>query len=293
MRCAACSSQHGPYQGLLHKTWVADGCVSFRSDTLQNHHKSKTHSAAYAKWRAGGGQAEHESLVDVAVQPSVARKRWIELSRQQSVAMLTLFKIIYTLCKRRIALNNVDAIRELVASTGAKELLTLRGNAAYTSWDFLTEAVEVMSDQIERAMLADARAGVFSLMADESTDIAVTKQLVICIRYPHSNKSVTKFLTIRELTDGTANTIVDEIKRVLVEKQLQGRRMRAFASDGASVFTGAKNGVHKQLGNSFGPLIAVHCQQHQSVLALVWAVEQVPWLHHNFQVCPSRVVAAF
>lgn len=50
---------------------------------------------------------------------------------------------------------------------------------------------------------------VFSLMIDETTDVAVLNEMVIYTRYllPGSNKVTTTFLKICELFNGTADTI--------------------------------------------------------------------------------------
>ena len=53
-------------------------------------------------------------------------------------------------------------------------------NAKYTSEQILQEYIKVMSYQIERGVIAEVRNNLaFAVMIDESTDIAVVKQLVL------------------------------------------------------------------------------------------------------------------
>lgn len=81
-------------------------------------------------------------------------------------------------------------------------------NAKYKSQRIIAEFLQVMAAQIEWKQLQDVLSS-FSLMIDETTDVAVLNEMVIYTRYllPGSNKVTTTFLKICELFNGTADTI--------------------------------------------------------------------------------------
>ena len=80
-------------------------------------------------------------------------------------------------------------------------------------------------------------------MTDESTDIAVLKQLVLVGRYLTDDGIKTSFLCITDILNGTAETIEGAVLKFMSEKALQITRLCAFGSDGASVMTGRLSGV--------------------------------------------------
>lgn len=53
----------------------------------------------------------------------------------------------------------------------------------------------------------------------------------------------TSFLTLVDLPDGKADTIVPAIKTLMTDRQLPIQKMMGFGSDGASVMVGRKTGV--------------------------------------------------
>ena len=105
-------------------------------------------------------------------------------------------------------------------------------------------------------------------MVDESTDISVTKQLVLYGRYvSESGEPRSTFLRIVDLVDGTAERIEEAIRAYMTDKQLTFSRLMGFGSDGASVMTGRRAGVGTRLYRSNPYLIAIHCVAHRLALA--------------------------
>ena len=80
-------------------------------------------------------------------------------------------------------------------------------------------------------------------MADGTTDIAVTKELILYARYivpsatPQSCvRSI--FLRVSELSDGKADTIMTSILELLTSLDLSINKVMGFGSDGAAVMVG-------------------------------------------------------
>lgn len=118
----------------------------------------------------------------------------------------------------------------------------------------------------------------YSLLLDESTDISVSKILGISIRYfSRSLKTIiSTFLGLVEIEDGTANSIVNGIKGLLLVLNIEIKKMIGIGTDNATVMTGTNNGVHALLKNETGNdnLVLVRCVCHSLQLALSHASEE-------------------
>ena len=99
---------------------------------------------------------------------------------------------------------------KLVKDLGGKELnnLAVGANAKYTSERSIQEFLNTLSCQIKSDVLAKIKASPsLALMIDENTDITILKQLIVYCRILDGGKLASHFLTVRELSDGTVNTI--------------------------------------------------------------------------------------
>ena len=117
------------------------------------------------------------------------------------------------------------------------EELNVSARANYRCRQIVTNFIELLSSIIEKDILAKVKASpYFLLMIDESTDVAVLKQLVVVARYNLPNGEVeTNYMHIGDIPDGTALTIEDVITSYLASKDLDRRFLRGFGSDGANV----------------------------------------------------------
>ena len=92
-------------------------------------------------------------------------------------------------------------------------------------------------------------------MIDESTDVAVMKQLVLVIRYLTDTGASTSFVHIGDIIDGTAATIHTSIVKHLDDKGIPLHSLCAFDSDGAAVMTGKEvwcwGSFESQLSSSY------------------------------------------
>ena len=80
-------------------------------------------------------------------------------------------------------------------------------NAKYKRQRIIGEFLQIMAVQIEKEQLRVPSSGCFSLMIDETSDVAVLNEMVICARYIENGKVSTSFLKVCELFNGTADTI--------------------------------------------------------------------------------------
>lgn len=104
----------------------------------------------------------------------------------------------------------------------------------------------------------------FSILVDEVTDCAVTEQLLIYIGYVgETGKPHFDFLEVKDCLarsdSADAETITCLIVEELKESGLQVENACGFGSDGASVMTGAQNGVGARLQAVCPLLVRPHC----------------------------------
>ena len=111
------------------------------------------------------------------------------------------------------------------------------------------------------------RSPFFSLIIDESDDVALKKKLCICIRYIVDAIPRTSFVAFVELPNGQASTIINAVEKEVEKCKLDWSRLVGFASDGCSVMTGAHQGVAAKLKEKAPCMVATHCLAHRLALA--------------------------
>ena len=120
----------------------------------------------------------------------------------------------------------------------------LAGNAHYRSDRVIQEFLEELGSEVFTTLLSKLKESPYiALMADETTDIEVTKELILYARYivpsatpQHCVGSI--FLWVSELSDGKADTITPSILEFLTSLDLSITKVMGFGSDGASVMVG-------------------------------------------------------
>ncbi|XP_033103941.1 zinc finger protein 862-like, partial [Anneissia japonica] len=167
-------------------------------------------------------------------------------------------------------------------SLGVDVLNSLKqgGNASYTSERFIQEAVTTLGKQISTPLLQKLRDSCyFSILVDETTNVAVKKELIIYIRYlkESERESETLFSGMLGLYDGKTETIVKAIIDHLHSNDLP-KNMCALGSDGAAVMVGSRNGVAAKLKEQVPRLLNNHCVAHRLALASSQAANHIPYL---------------
>ena len=261
MYCKLCQKFDTRNRQNQSRVWNKELCTTIRKDVLMRHEASMMHKEALEQERAcqlvkaRGGireSVDHQVLL-------------------QRNAVEAAFKCFYWLCKQEIPhTTNYQPLLSLAKNVGCSYLsaFNVAKNAHYTSERIMQEILETLGHQIEKRQVAALlNSRVYALMIDESTDISVTKQLVIYGRYiSDEGEPCTTFLKVQDLVDGTAVRIVESLRFYLNEKQLLFSNLMGFGSDGAAVMTGRISGVATRLRQYNPFLVAVHCAAHRLAL---------------------------
>ena len=191
---------------------------------------------------------------------------------------------MYFLNKREIPhTTNFLPLVELCKSLGATYLadIVVGGNAKYSSERFMQEIIQALAEVVSKNIIIALQASpFFSLCIDETTDMSVTKQLIVYCRYIAAAEGdvKTSFMHIAALPDGKAVTIANKIHELCVEVQLDLQKFCGLGSDGASVMLGNRGGVSTLLKQKTPFLVANHCIAHRLALACSQAANEIPYL---------------
>lgn len=117
------------------------------------------------------------------------------------------------------------------------------------------------------------KAGAFSVLADETTDISTTEQVTLCVRYVNENKIYEDFLQFVPAESLTGESLSNLIINSLEKFGLDLNNLVGQGYDGASNMSGQFNGVQAVIRRNYPKAIYVHCAAHSLNLAISKACE--------------------
>ena len=118
----------------------------------------------------------------------------------------------------------------------------------------------------------------YSLLIDESTDIATDHTLIMYVRFVHDGEVCMRFFEITELFGGTATDILETVIHTLQRKKLPLEKVYGMATDGASVMVGVRAGVTTLMKKKNPFIISTHCIAHRLALASGQASDSIPYI---------------
>jgi Domain of unknown function (DUF4371) len=141
-----------------------------------------------------------------------------------------------------------------------------------------------ISDEVKEAMH-------FTVLADETTDVAHNSQLSVSVRYIHKKQIVERFLEFINPTALTGLALAVDIVDVLRRAGLDTNNLVGLGYDGAAAMSREFGGVQAEFKRVCGPhAIYVHCVAHAFNLTLVKASD-VPAIRNALGVVST--VATF
>lgn len=157
-------------------------------------------------------------------------------------------------------------------------------NLARTKATCLTKNVAGNAHLIE--LTDQMRSQPFSLVIDESTDVAAKKNLVLVTRAAVWEKETLKvrdyFYHVLELAEADAITIHGAIKKKFDEDNIPYREnLLGFAADGANVMMGGSHSVATLLRNDCPDIFVLKCVCHSFALCASYACKKLPQSTEN------------
>lgn len=125
-------------------------------------------------------------------------------------------------------------------------------------------------------------------MVDETQDLSRHEQVSICIRYVTESFEPTEvFLGFFRTHSTNAESLVDLIKCVFKDNDLNIQNIRGQCYDGAASMRGSYTGVQARIKNEKPLAIYVHCYAHILNLCLIDLTKQVKQIRNMFGVLNS------
>jgi len=152
-------------------TYSTSGCTNFRVSDLRKHSKCNEHKFAL--------EAVHLQESSNTISDCVN-----SMSTRAEAAVTCAMRKVYWLASEDIASIKYNSLNDLVTLQGYSALkdLYVGENAKYTHHQIVEEIQQCIADSIKEGIIADAQASpAIGIMADESTDISVTKSLMLYI----------------------------------------------------------------------------------------------------------------
>ena len=192
--------------------------------------------------------------------------------------LIDIIKCLRYLARQGIPLqghDDNDNLTQALLLLGAKDdniIKHLQGQIGhkYTHHNMQNELLDIMASQVLREKLSAIRERkIFSLIADEGTDISNIEQLSLCIRSVDDNFEVSEdFVGFYELSNIKSETIVNSIKDILIRCHLSLDNCRGQTYDGASNMMGKRSGVSAKICREQPKAKTIHCQGHSLSLAV-------------------------
>ena len=278
MLCRTCKRHKTENKYNKSRVWSGTPCTCIRKDSVRRHSQSLQHKDGVEKELARE-QSSRDGGLQQAFQTQLSLNKAAVKSAMQCLYWLVKEEIPHT--------TNYPSLLNAVEFMGCTQLKHLQcsENAKYTSRRITTEFLQVMGEQVEQEKLNDLLASpVFSILIDETTDIAVINEMAIYARFIDSDAHVrTVFLKIVELANGCAETIEAALMAYLEEQSIPLSRLVGFGSDGASVMIGKHSGVATRLKNKQPILTSIHCMAHRLALAAGQAGEKIRFIKNTFK----------
>lgn len=166
-------------------------------------------------------------------------------------------------------------------------------NATYTSPEVQNTLLQIMANMVRKTICRNVqKAGMFSLLADETKDCSKREQLAIVLRYVDIEKGITNehFLTYVEASNLNAESLTGYIVENLQKFNLDPMSIVSQGYDGASVMSGQCSGVQHRLREIAPTAIYIHCYAHTLNLVLVDCVKMIPDAIEFFSLLESLYV---
>lgn len=243
--------------------------------SCENHVKSEWHREAVERSKsfmdAVTNRLNVREQIDTAYQERIKRNR----EKLSSILSSIIFCGTHDLPLRG-KLPDSGVFRDLLSfraeagdSILKEHLETCSENAKYTSAQTQNELIALCSEKIKEQIVKDVNASyAFSIIADETADIAGTEQLSLGVRFV-SNKYEGK-ATVREeflgfvpLNELNAEAISKTILSYLSKIGIDMSNMIGQGYDGCSVMSGKVGGVAKLIREKYPKAMYLHCSSHK------------------------------
>ena len=260
--CRAAASKH--LLTFSSSAFISSGFNNWKKakDRFRNREQSHTHMEACEAYTA-------------LQQPSIAAQLSRQTSQEQNQHRILLLKHLSSLkylIRQGLALRghceeegNLPQLL-MCRAEDVPALKTWLSDGRYTSHMIVNEQIQLMSHHLLRHILSDIQSAVwYSVIADETRDVASEEQVAISVRWVDREYSVHEDpIGLTEVTSTDAATLASTIKDTLIRVSLPMSQLCGQTYDGASNMAGHGHltGVAKRIQDDQPKALFVHCMAH-------------------------------
>ena len=122
----------------------------------------------------------------------------------------------------------------------------------------------------------------YSLMGDKATDVSNVLELVICLRWVDCDLVAhDEFIGLKDMPCTNADSIVAELKYVLLRMNLKLNKCHGQCYDGCSTMIGHRNGVVVQIKEEGKQTLYIHSYAHSLNLTIGNTMKNSAFLKHT------------
>ncbi|XP_068690647.1 zinc finger protein 862-like isoform X2 [Montipora foliosa] len=243
--------------------------LRFKPETIRVHADSPQHKLAIQ--------------LEMLQRGSEFQKQLDDKEKNKGKECKKIFEVVYWLAKEELPNRKLSSVLEMIKKIAGVDL---KRQFPYSSKGIERELFLTLAQVFKEKIKEKIGNGLYGILTDEVTDISLTQQLVTFIQYYDSQSctTTTSFLAISNTLKGNNLADAPQIKKVLLEQLqsvgLEVQTMRSFVSDGASVMTGARNGVAKLLKDENPLILSFHCLAHKLALACASSADTLDYIAH-------------
>ncbi|CAB5367410.1 unnamed protein product [Rhizophagus irregularis] len=217
------------------------------------------------------------------------KKGFMQQMNYNQALIICCMRNVYYLTQRNIALNNYGSLCDLITyqinyqyQTGNENFIqNLRPPLLQNHSEIITSSSSTNNYALYKNAVAE-RELLFSIFTIVEESVVAKVKESPCLSFETFSKWWTyfRFLGLTQITDTSADGIMNVINLFITQKELDITKLRHFGSDGAATMTGIRNGVATQLKKLNNFITSTHCVAHRLHLASEEAANETPYFTH-------------
>ena len=132
------------------------------------------------------------------------------------------------------------------------------------------EVMQIMTLRVLREVAGNIQdVDFYSVRCHDAADVKNVSELIVCLRWVDEElEAHEEFIDLKNMQSTDADSIVRELKDVLLRRHLKLNKCRGQCYDGCSTMSGSKRGVTVQIKSEEEPALYTHCYAYSINLAV-------------------------
>ncbi|XP_060845163.1 zinc finger MYM-type protein 1-like [Rhopalosiphum padi] len=175
--------------------------------------------------------------------------------------------------------GNFIEILEMFVSDEMKLRLQSR-YGHYTSPSYQNDFIQIIATLTRQHILGSInKFGFYTIMVDETKDLSKKEQMSFLLRFVDNDFNICeKSIGCYHMKNSNAESLANEIFKILSTNKLDKMNCIGQCYDGASVMSGEFSGVQERIRSEVPHAIYIHCYAHRLNLCLVQTLQNIPYI---------------